>query len=120
MGQSVSSTIDALENNAQKEKLANDAMNSLIELAKMQVREFELAVRSTSDKQMVPVDKILGSDKIIQCNISSEPSKVEDMISNTFTSFITGDVLGGVSKLVANGIKLLLGSYSGSSSSRDT
>jgi hypothetical protein len=33
MGQSVSSLVESFENNAQKEKLANDALNSLVELA---------------------------------------------------------------------------------------
>ncbi|KAL9607487.1 MAG: hypothetical protein Q9167_007607 [Letrouitia subvulpina] len=33
MGQSVSALVESIENNAQKEKLANDALNSLVELA---------------------------------------------------------------------------------------
>lgn len=33
MGQSISSVVENLQQNAEKEKLANDAMNSLIDLA---------------------------------------------------------------------------------------
>ncbi|KAL8664823.1 MAG: hypothetical protein Q9202_002685 [Teloschistes flavicans] len=117
MGQSISSLVEDLQQNAEKEKLANDAMNSLIELAKMQVEAFELAI---SDTVMIPIDKILEKDHLIQCNISNDPSKVGDMIGDIFSSFISGDILGGVSKLVNNGLKILLGSYSGNSSTRDT
>ncbi|KAI0380601.1 hypothetical protein F5Y04DRAFT_257065 [Hypomontagnella monticulosa] len=95
-------------------------MNSLVELAKMQVQAFELAVRSQSDTQTVPIDKILEKDNIIQCNVSNNPADIANMIQDTFSSFITGDILDGVSKLVGNGLKLLFGSYSGNSSSRDT
>lgn len=69
---------------------------------------------------MIPIDKILEKDHIIQCNISNDPAKIGDMISDVFSSFVSGDVLGGVSKLINNGLKILLGSYSGNSSTRDT
>lgn len=120
MGASISSVVDSIENNVEKEKLANDAMNSLVELAKMQVQAFELAVRSQSDTQTIPIDKILEKDNIIQCNVSNNPADIASMIQDTFSSFITGDILDGISKLIGNGLKLLFGSYSGNSSSRDT
>ncbi|KAI0153261.1 hypothetical protein GGR57DRAFT_502999 [Xylariaceae sp. FL1272] len=95
-------------------------MNSLIELAKMQVQAFELAVKDQTDSRMIPIDKILEKDNIILCNISNTPADIGAMIEDTFSSFITGDILDGVSKLVNNGLKLLMGSYSGNSSTRDS
>lgn len=82
--------------------------------------DVDSAFRNTSDTVMIPIDKILEKDHLIQCNISNDPSKVGDMIGDIFSSFISGDILGGVSKLVNNGLKILLGSYSGNSSTRDT
>ncbi|KAL9045509.1 MAG: hypothetical protein Q9214_001457 [Letrouitia sp. 1 TL-2023] len=111
MGQSVSALVESIENNAQKEKLANDALNSLV----------ELAVRNpTFNAQLIPIDKILDKDTIIQCNISNTPSDIGNAIADTFSSFASGDIANGISKLINNGLKLLLGSYSGNSSMRDT
>ena len=45
MGNTVSSIVESIQNDAAKEKLANDALNSLMELAKMQEESFKLRIR---------------------------------------------------------------------------
>lgn len=44
MGAMVSSVIDSIENDEQKQKLANDALNQMEELGNQQVESFLLAV----------------------------------------------------------------------------
>ncbi len=44
MGQAISAFIDSLEEKDKKEKLANDALNSLVEMAKVQKEAFFLTV----------------------------------------------------------------------------
>lgn len=44
MGISPSSLIESFENNAEKEKKANDALQALIEMAKLQQEKFRLVV----------------------------------------------------------------------------
>lgn len=45
MGQQISALVESFDNDAEKEKLANDALNSLVELAKLQIAAFGLAIR---------------------------------------------------------------------------
>jgi hypothetical protein len=44
MGQMVSSVIDSIQSDAEKQKLANDALNQMEELGNQQVESFMLAV----------------------------------------------------------------------------
>jgi len=44
MGAQISNLIDSFENNAEKEKLANDSLNALVEMAKLQKEQFYLEV----------------------------------------------------------------------------
>jgi hypothetical protein len=44
MGQMVSSVIESLQDDAEKQKLANDALNQMEELGTQQVESFLLAV----------------------------------------------------------------------------
>ena len=51
MGQAISSVIASFENNAEKEKQANDALNAMLEMAKLQVEAFRLSIRSVLRSQ---------------------------------------------------------------------
>ncbi|KAI8623251.1 hypothetical protein F5Y19DRAFT_459071 [Xylariaceae sp. FL1651] len=121
MGQQVSALIDAFDNDAEKEKLANDALNSLVELAKLQIAAFELAISNPNfDAKKIPIDQIISSDSIIQAKISNTPADIGKVINDTFSAFAEGHVADGIAKLVNSGLTLLLGSYSANTSTRDT
>jgi hypothetical protein len=45
MGSAIYALVESFDNNAEKEKLANDSLNSLIDLAKLQIAAFSLAIR---------------------------------------------------------------------------
>ncbi|KAI0838654.1 hypothetical protein F5Y06DRAFT_296269 [Hypoxylon sp. FL0890] len=121
MGQTVSSLIENLQQDAEKEKKANDALNALVEMAKLQQERFSMTVQNNiGNQKLIPVDVIIAQDGILQATMSSEVTGVGEIISNSFSAFASGDVAKGVTSLVQTGLNILIGSYSGSTSSRDS
>jgi hypothetical protein len=45
MGQQISAVVEKFDDDSAKQKLADDALNSLLEMAKLQVAAFKLAIR---------------------------------------------------------------------------
>ena len=54
MGQAISNVIGSFENQPEKEKQANDALNALLEMARLQVEAFRLAIRSVTAPRRNP------------------------------------------------------------------
>ncbi|KAF9735674.1 hypothetical protein PMIN06_010259 [Paraphaeosphaeria minitans] len=120
MGQTITSLIDSLQNQAEKEKLANDTLNSLVEMAKLQKEQFFLTILSeAANVRDIPINKVIARDSILQAMTSDKPGDVGKIISDDFNAFASGDVAAGISKLIAGGMKILLGSFSGNISTRD-
>ncbi|PMD57924.1 uncharacterized protein K444DRAFT_511083, partial [Hyaloscypha bicolor E] len=104
-----------------KQKLADDALNSLLEMAKLQVAAFKLAISNPNfEAKLIPIEKILSSDSIIQASIENTPTNIGSVINETFSAFANGEVVKGITTLINSGLKILLGSYSGNVSTRDT
>ncbi|OTA84037.1 hypothetical protein M434DRAFT_174882 [Hypoxylon sp. CO27-5] len=121
MGQTVSSLIENLQQDSEKEKKANDALNALVEMAKLQQERFSLTVQNNiGNQKLIPVDVIISQESILQATTSSQVTGVGDIISTLFSAFASGDVAKGVVALVQTGLNILIGSYSGNTSSRDT
>ncbi|OTA70221.1 hypothetical protein K449DRAFT_320464, partial [Hypoxylon sp. EC38] len=121
MGQTVSSLIENLQQDSEKEKKANDALNALVEMAKLQQERFSLTVQNNiGNQKLIPVDVIISQESILQATTSSQVTGVSDIISTLFSAFASGDVAKGVVALVQTGLNILIGSYSGNTSSRDT
>ncbi|KAF8536325.1 hypothetical protein BDD12DRAFT_890546 [Trichophaea hybrida] len=120
MGQQISALVDSIENDEEKEKLANDALNSLVEISKVQINAFKLSISNSNfDADRIPIDQIIYSDSIIQANFSSSPADI-GKVMQSFTNFAQGEVAKGIASLLSSGLDLLLGSYEGNSSTRDT
>ncbi|KAI1418638.1 hypothetical protein F5Y13DRAFT_196426 [Hypoxylon sp. FL1857] len=121
MGQTVSSLIENLQQDSEKEKKANDALNALVEMAKLQQERFSLTVQNNiGNQKLIPVDVIISQENILQATTSSQVTGVGELISTLFSAFASGDVAKGVSSLVQTGLNILIGSYSGNTSSRDS
>ncbi|KAI1140374.1 hypothetical protein F5Y05DRAFT_315467 [Hypoxylon sp. FL0543] len=121
MGQTISSLIENLQQDSEKEKKANDALNALVEMAKLQQERFSLTVQNNiGNQKLIPVDVIIAQDGVLQATTSSEVTGVGEVISNLFSAFASGDVAKGVTSLVQTGLNILIGSYSGNTSSRDS
>ncbi|KAI0554289.1 hypothetical protein F4679DRAFT_527813 [Xylaria curta] len=121
MGQSPSSLIQSFQNDAEKEKKANDSLQALMEMAKLQQDKFYITVQANMNSQkLVPIDVIIRQENILQATSSTEIKGVKDIINRTFAAFAAGDVADGVATIVQTGLDLLVGSYSGNVSSRDS
>ncbi|GFG16101.1 hypothetical protein IFM5058_07790 [Aspergillus udagawae] len=106
MGQMVSSVIDSIQNDTEKQKLANDALNQMEELGNQQVESFMLAVTSCIKSR--------------SCDAGSptHPDDIGKEITDAFGSFVKGGLAKGISTVVQDGIKALVGSYEGNKSTR--
>ncbi|KAI0528344.1 hypothetical protein GGR58DRAFT_509588 [Xylaria digitata] len=121
MGQTISAVVDKFDDDSAKQKLADDALNSLLEMAKLQVSAFKLAISNPNfDAKLIPIEKILSSESVIQANIQNTPTNVGGVIKDAFSAFANGPVVDGIATLINSGLKVLLGSYSGNTSTRDT
>ncbi|KAJ5319834.1 hypothetical protein N7508_000117 [Penicillium antarcticum] len=119
MGQMVSSVIDSIQNDAEKQKLANDALNQMEELGNQQVESFLLAVTNRAvDANLIPVGQIMHQESIVRCGISTKPDDIGKEITDTFGSFVKGDLAKGISSVVQDGLKALVGSYEGNKSTK--
>ncbi|GFF56708.1 hypothetical protein IFM46972_10585 [Aspergillus udagawae] len=119
MGQMVSSVIDSIQNDAEKQRLANDALNQMEELGNQQVESFMLAVTNRAvDAKLIPVGQIMHQESIVRCGISNTPDDIGKEITDAFGSFVKGDLAKGISTVVQDGIKALVGSYEGNKSTR--
>ncbi|KAI9866425.1 MAG: hypothetical protein M1813_001547 [Trichoglossum hirsutum] len=58
MGQQIFSLVESFDKDPEKEKLANDALNSLVELAKLQIAAFGLAISAISTGDLGGVFRI--------------------------------------------------------------
>ena len=71
------------------------------------------------DAKLIPIETIISAESLVQASVSSEPTKIGETITETFGAFADGEVAKGISTLVSKGLNILMGSYSGNSSTRD-
>eukprot|EP01084_Bolivina_argentea_P222105 376022_1 len=103
---------------AEDEKEANDVLNSLMEIAKKNLELFEVEIRSDTDKHLLPIDKIIISDHVIQCSVSKNADNIKNAVSSTIKNFASGNFVNGITNVVDAGLDILLGNYSGNVSER--
>ncbi|PQE25762.1 tyrosine phosphatase protein [Rutstroemia sp. NJR-2017a BBW] len=120
MGQQISAVVEKFDDDSAKQKLADDAMNSLLEMAKLQVAAFKLAISNPNfEAKLIPIEKILSSDSVIQASIENTPTNIGSVITDSFSAFASGEVVKGITTIINSGLKILLGTYSGNISTRD-
>ncbi|GAB4815262.1 hypothetical protein N2152v2_002308 [Parachlorella kessleri] len=117
MGGVVSSIVDGLDDAAGKRQTALDATNSLVELAESQheiYREKILNDAKATAEKLVPIDTILNSTYDVRAKVSSDAEDLGDDIGQVVSQFASGEFLQGIKTIVGRGLKVLMGSYSGS------
>ncbi|CAI7603331.1 unnamed protein product [Penicillium viridicatum] len=121
MGQAVTKLVESFENEPEKEKLANDSLNSLVDSADLRTKLFFSQISNEAENNKdIPIDRVLRRDHLTHALVSQEPSDVGGVIKDNFESFASGDIAAGVSKLLNNGLKVLLGSFDGNIAKRET
>lgn len=68
----------------------------------------------------IPIDRVLRRDHLTHALVEKEPSDVGGVIKDNFEAFASGDIAAGISKLLNNGLKVLLGSFNGNTSRKNT
>eukprot|EP01084_Bolivina_argentea_P143003 251193_1 len=112
MGNPISTVkAEAAKINAEDEKEANDALNSLMQVAKKNLQLFYAEVKSDKDKSEIPIDKIIKHFSLIQCGVTKDAQKLKDTITGILSDISNGKFLDGISKAVDIGLDLLLGNY---------
>ncbi|KAI0185615.1 hypothetical protein EV127DRAFT_304393, partial [Xylaria flabelliformis] len=100
----------------EKEKQANDALNSLQTLAKVTSDSFYKQILSSrTDSALIPINLIIDSQLVIKCGVSEEQAPIADEIKGIFSDFASGKVGDGVAKVLSSGLKLLFGQYAANS-----
>ncbi|KAJ5082369.1 hypothetical protein N7532_011412 [Penicillium argentinense] len=119
MGQQISSAIDSIQNDTEKQQLANDALNQMQELGHQQVNSFMNDVTNNAvNAKLIPVGQILHQESIVRCSISTKPSDIGQEITKSFGLFVKGDLANAIGTVVKDGLDALIGSYEGNRSER--
>ncbi|KAI1123317.1 hypothetical protein F5Y10DRAFT_270180 [Nemania abortiva] len=116
MGQTVSNIKNNLQNTLEKERQANDALNSLQELAGLTSASFYQQILSTRmDSALIPINKIVDNVSFVRCGVSEEAAPIAKEVEEMFSDFASGKVGQGLSKVLSSGLKLIFGQYSANS-----
>lgn len=112
----ISDAIKKFENQEEKEKVANDALNVMMELAKQQTDAFYLKITNGGvDTKTIPIDQILHKDYVVRCDVSSgNVGAISSIIKKSFSNFANGSIVDGIASIIDGGLDLVLGSFSGS------
>ncbi|CAG5150664.1 uncharacterized protein ALTATR162_LOCUS2735 [Alternaria atra] len=114
MGQMISGLVNSLQNEEEKQKLADDAPNMMMEVGKRQVEAFKLKITNGNvDTKHIPIGQILYDDWQVRCSISKNPDDIGAIIKDSYSAFAKGDMADGIGAVVNSGMGLLLGSFEG-------
>lgn len=110
MGNAISNVIE--EREKKNEDTMKDALNVLNTMAEFKYEVFIERIKSTSDKNTVPIDQFINSEKKIVCSVSVDSTGIAEEVNDTLKTFCKGDIVDGISKIISMGIKGFLGQMS--------
>jgi|SRR5690242_15901398 len=102
MGAAISKFIEGIENQDEKKKTANDALNALKLLCDVKAKAFFDEIVSdtaSAGAKLLPVDKVTAKDHQTYCNFSKDAQKTGDEINNAIGSFVKGEIVSVASVL---------------------
>lgn len=134
----VQDEIKKFENQDEKEKLASDSLNAMMEMAEQQKDAFYLKVtydnpslcsklvlilaidrNANVDTKMIPVGQIMFKDYVVRCDVSSGTGNVGTIIQKSYKQFASGAIADGIAEVLEGGLEVLLGNFNGSTSKRE-
>ncbi|KAH0282304.1 hypothetical protein M436DRAFT_86617 [Aureobasidium namibiae CBS 147.97] len=116
----VSDAIKNFENQGEKEKLANDALDMMMELAEQQMAASKLKVTNGNvDTKHIPIGQILYEDWQVRCTVSTDVTAIGDIIKDSYSAFAKGNMADGIASVLAGGLKIVMGTYVGNKSTRE-
>ncbi|KAL1842721.1 hypothetical protein VTJ49DRAFT_4359 [Mycothermus thermophilus] len=121
IGAAISSFIDTVDQQDEKKKTANDALNSLMDLCDVKSKAFfdEIVSKTASEgARLLPIDKVTAKDYQTYCNFSKGAESTAQEINNAIGSFVKGEILKGLTTTITSEIQRLIGSVSANKSER--
>ncbi|KAI0545481.1 hypothetical protein F4679DRAFT_561086 [Xylaria curta] len=112
--------ISTVRNEARKqtedtEKLANDALSSLVDLAKLEMELFKSRVKDQSDSTMIKVSKFIQEDTVIKCTVEFEAKKIADHLVKVYKAFANGEVAEAIGEVLSGALEGLFDQATASS-----
>ena len=102
------------------EKLANDALNSLVTIAKMRQEVFLLKVKNSKNSKVdstdIPINKILSKLEMFKCSVDLESDTLGTEIGKIIGNFASGEILNGITNLAKDALNLVFGNFSSNQS----
>nr|POF19956.1 hypothetical protein CFP56_52205 [Quercus suber] len=93
MGQAISSILESFDNQEEKKKEANDALNALMTMAEDKAKlHYQEVISSALDAKKVPVRKVIVRLSNIHCGVSKNADGLKDTLSGTIRNFVKGEI----------------------------
>jgi hypothetical protein len=94
MGNAISSIFKSVDNQDEKKKEANDALNALMVMAEDKARlHYESVINNALDAKLVPVHKVITRIKSINCGVSKNTEGLKKNLGDTIGNFVHGQVV---------------------------
>ncbi|KAK3376403.1 hypothetical protein B0T24DRAFT_218823 [Lasiosphaeria ovina] len=78
------------------EKMTDDALNSIIDVAKLQAELFKAHIKNILDSTSNEISEFTHEDTVIKCSVEYEPSKIADHVKTTYGPFASKDVAAAI------------------------
>ncbi|KAI4862470.1 hypothetical protein F4820DRAFT_22918 [Hypoxylon rubiginosum] len=120
MGNTVSSVLKGLIGDTDDDKIVKDTLNSLYQLGLSRTQTVVAEATSVQNTAYISFSKVLFQKQQIICNTSTDADSIVDGIKDAVSNLIEGQILDGVTDIIRNGLKIVLGSTSGQIASEHT
>ncbi|KAJ7252195.1 hypothetical protein C8J57DRAFT_1077533 [Mycena rebaudengoi] len=120
MGSSLSAMIDKQQ--ADMKAQAQDQLNALLTMAELKYTNFLKTVKDTTDKTLIPVDKILRMDHIVNAGVTNNSENIKKAISSVGKDFTSGNILDGkrITAIIGVGLDAVFGNVAANQSEHTT
>ncbi|KLO12265.1 hypothetical protein SCHPADRAFT_929347 [Schizopora paradoxa] len=117
MGSTLSSIVGT-QSQSENQKEAQDALNSLVLIARNRQDMFYDHITSPNfDPKTIPINKILHKQQYFRCGVARGASVVDD-IKDSLSAFVNGDTANGLNKIANSCFNALFGTYSANQSQK--
>nr|GAT47668.1 predicted protein [Mycena chlorophos] len=116
------STISAIVNqqNGDLKNQAQDQLNALLTIADLKFNAFMSTVKDTSDNTLIPVDKILLMDHVVNAGVSQDTSALTNAIKTAAGAFASDDIVDGLTAVIGAGLTAVFGNVAANQSEHTT
>lgn len=97
------------------EKITNDALNSLVDLAKLQTALFKAQTKDSSDSTRIKISKFLREDTVIKCSVDYDATKISQHVQKVYKAFANSDVAAAIGDALNTALEALFGSSTANS-----